>query len=201
MKNINHILSQACLLAVLFLAISCDDETTDTANLVDREKEIIEGHLAENGITDYEVTPNGVYYYTLKQGIGVQPPEGSLTLLGYEGRLPYGNIFDSSFLRDDTIKVQRGTGLISSSTFTQNCDTVDFDLGTVVCDTCPELNGSVIIGWVDAIENLIGDRKRFYIPSYLGYGVQGSGPIPGNSVLLFDIELYEFEEITEACQQ
>ncbi|HIG42050.1 MAG TPA: FKBP-type peptidyl-prolyl cis-trans isomerase [Gammaproteobacteria bacterium] len=48
----------------------------------------------------------------------------------------------------------------------------------------------VIAGWTEALQLMQeGDKWRLFIPSDLGYGEQTMGPIPGNSTLIFDIEL------------
>lgn len=48
----------------------------------------------------------------------------------------------------------------------------------------------LIKGWQEAIPNMkVGDRWTIYIPASLGYGAKLSGDIPGNSTLVFDIEL------------
>ncbi|MFT5779973.1 MAG: FKBP-type peptidyl-prolyl cis-trans isomerase FkpA [Crocinitomicaceae bacterium] len=54
----------------------------------------------------------------------------------------------------------------------------------------------VIVGWKKAIPTLKkGGKATFYIPSALAYGEQGTGPIiTANSVLVFDIELVDFQE-------
>lgn len=52
--------------------------------------------------------------------------------------------------------------------------------------------GDVIVGWqigVPLIQK--GGKIRLLIPSGLGYGQSGSGPIPDNAVLDFDIELVD----------
>ena len=53
--------------------------------------------------------------------------------------------------------------------------------------------GSLIEGWKIGIPLLKeGGAGTFFIPSVLGYGSQGSGSIPANSVIIFDIELVSF---------
>ena len=51
--------------------------------------------------------------------------------------------------------------------------------------------GQVISGWDEGIALLkVGDKARFVIPSYLGYGSQGAGGvIPPDATLIFDVEL------------
>lgn len=50
----------------------------------------------------------------------------------------------------------------------------------------------VIVGWTTALMDMqVGDRWEIYIPSELGYGETGSGSIPGNSTLIFDLDLAE----------
>lgn len=50
--------------------------------------------------------------------------------------------------------------------------------------------GDVIMGWQIGVPLIKkGGKIRLFIPSGYGYGQQGQGPIPSNSVLDFDIEL------------
>jgi FKBP-type peptidyl-prolyl cis-trans isomerase FkpA len=60
--------------------------------------------------------------------------------------------------------------------------------------------GQVIKGWQEAIKMLgKGGKGTFYIPSGLAYGERGAGAsIPANTVLKFDIELVDFEQILTA---
>ncbi len=72
-------------------------------------------------------------------------------------------------------------GTIFESSFETN-DSVTFPL-----------NG-VIRGWTEGVQLLsLGSTYKFYIPSNMAYGPRDTGPIPGNSVLIFKIELLGIE--------
>ncbi|HOI87039.1 MAG TPA: FKBP-type peptidyl-prolyl cis-trans isomerase [Lentimicrobium sp.] len=56
------------------------------------------------------------------------------------------------------------------------------------------LNG-VIPGWTEGVQLMKpGSKYIFYIPSALAYGDRGAGPIPGGSVLIFEVELISVEK-------
>lgn len=51
---------------------------------------------------------------------------------------------------------------------------------------------SVIKGWQEGIPYFLeGGSGKLLIPSAAAYGPQGNGPIPGNTVLIFDVTLIE----------
>lgn len=52
-----------------------------------------------------------------------------------------------------------------------------------------QVNG-VIEGWTEALQLMpVGSTYKLYIPHYLAYGTTDRHPIPGGSVLIFEIEL------------
>lgn len=52
----------------------------------------------------------------------------------------------------------------------------------------------VIKGWQEGLQYMVeGEKTRLFIPSTLGYGKSGSGPIPPAAVLIFDVELIEIQ--------
>lgn len=54
--------------------------------------------------------------------------------------------------------------------------------------------GSVIPGWSEAVSLMqVGSVWEVYVPSYLAYGSEGSGPVPKNAPLLFTVELIDFK--------
>lgn len=40
---------------------------------------------------------------------------------------------------------------------------------------------------------VVGEKIRLFVPSTLGYGKNGTGPIPPASVLIFEVELLEIQ--------
>jgi peptidylprolyl isomerase len=107
-------------------------------------------------------TPSGLKYLKVKSNpAGKLPVNGKEVKVHYTGFFTNGKIFDSS--------VQRGEAL-------------PFTLGI----------GQVIKGWDEGIALLREDEQaRLIIPYNLAYGIDGSGPIPPMSTLIFDVELIE----------
>jgi FKBP-type peptidyl-prolyl cis-trans isomerase len=52
----------------------------------------------------------------------------------------------------------------------------------------------VISGWIEALQLMsVGEKWIIYVPPALGYGAEQTGGIPGNSALIFEIELIAIE--------
>jgi len=96
----------------------------------------------------------------LKTGTGVEATTRKKVTVHYTGWLTNGTKFDSSKDRGDP--------------FT-------FALGA----------GQVIKGWDEGLMTMkVGGKRHLIIPAALGYGAAGRPPdIPGNSPLVFDVEL------------
>ncbi len=107
-------------------------------------------------------TSSGLYFIEDHKGDGRKAEPGSMVSVHYEGRLLDGTVFDSSFDRGEPI---------------------EFILG----------QGWVIPGWDEGIALMqVGGKARLIIPSHLGYGDRGAGPlIPAYSTLVFDVELVD----------
>ncbi len=85
--------------------------------------------------------------------------------------------------QQDSVTVKYKGYLLDGSVFDQTDDgeTAKFALS------------GLITGWQEGIPLLKkGGKGTFFLPSALGYGPYGSGPIPPNTVLIFDIELVDF---------
>lgn len=110
----------------------------------------------------FDKTESGLRYKMIQKGSGKQAENGKTVSVHYEGSLETGKVFDSSYPRKKPI---------------------EFRLG----------QGQVIEGWDEGIALLqVGDKARFVIPSYLGYGASGAGGvIPPNATLIFDVELMD----------
>lgn len=94
-------------------------------------------------------------------GEGEEVVEGDTVTVNYIGRLQNGEEFDNSY--------KRGTPF-------------SFTVG----------QGRVIKGWEEGLKGMqVGGQRIIVIPSDLGYGDSGYGPIPGKATLVFAIELLE----------
>ena len=56
-------------------------------------------------------------------------------------------------------------------------------------------DAGMIAGFTEGVQKMkVGDKAVLFIPSHLGYGERGGGPIPPNSDLIFELEMVEIQK-------
>ncbi len=173
--NMNKYLSYSLFALFSITIFSCEDENFQGGiQQSEREQIIIEAILAERDSIDpanYRITESGMYYYYIdEKPTNTVPGSNKLIEVDYKGKLPYGLTFDQGIF-----KMQGLTGKGVES----------------VGDSCTAFrNSGVITGWTEAIKILkLNEKAKFFIPSALAYGSTGSGGIPPNATLEFDMEI------------
>lgn len=58
-----------------------------------------------------------------------------------------------------------------------------------------QIGGRVIDGWNEGVQGMqVGGERQLVIPPELAYGASGTGPIPPNATLIFEIEMLEIQK-------
>jgi peptidylprolyl isomerase len=104
-------------------------------------------------------TPNGAYYRDLVVGTGPVIVNGDSVSVRYTGWLSNGTEFDSNVAAASPLTFQFGFARVIQG----------FDEGLVGAR--------------------VGTTRQLIIPPYLAYGPNDYGPIPGQSVLVFRVEV------------
>jgi len=103
------------------------------------------------------------YFIDLQPGTGDAIANGKQAAVYYRGWLTNGQLFDQSRAGSD--------GKLQAFTFTEG-------------------QHQVITGWEQALAGMkSGGVRLLIIPPSVGYGAAGQGSIPGNSVLIFQVQL------------
>jgi len=106
---------------------------------------------------------SGLQYIILKEGEGKTAKDGDTITVHYTGTLLDGTKFDSSIDRNQPLAIALG-------------------------------EGQLIPGWVEMLRLMKkGEKVKVWIPSNLGYGEHGNRVIPGNSMLIFEMELMDIK--------
>ncbi len=135
------------------------------------EKAQKESKIEDSIFTDYftrnnikpQKTASGLYYTISREGTGELPKPGQVMSVNYTGRFLEGKTFDSN---------------------------TDPDFHHPEPFPVPLGRGAVIKGWDEGLALLKnGTKAVLYIPSGLAYGSQGNSNIPGNTILVFDVEI------------
>lgn len=107
-------------------------------------------------------TASGLYYKDLAVGTGTTAAAGYTARVSYTGWLVNGAIFDASEGRTP-----------AWFEFLVN-------------------KGEVIKGWDEGVQGMkVGGKRQLVIPPDLGYGTGGSGAIPANAILVFEVTLLQ----------
>ncbi len=186
-------------MGLLLLLTSCSKEEAEAGEWDNwqQRNEVFFASLADSlsanptqwqRILNYSLNPSDsyntdkyVYVKKLEQGSGTDSPAYTDSVrIVYQGRLIPTINYSNGFIFDGTVS---GT----------------FSLATAA--TAKMVISSTVDGFATALQHMHrGDHWRVYIPSSLGYGDDGnnSGSVPGNSVLVFDLQLVDFSHAGEA---
>ena len=113
-------------------------------------------------VTKGTFTESGLWYYDVTPGTGTAANPGSTVKAHYTGWLVTGGEpFDTSYKNENPQPIQ-------------------FSLQ------------GVIPGWTEGVGSMkVGGKRYLVIRPELGYGAKSVGPIPPNSVLIFEVDLLE----------
>lgn len=156
------------VVSLVFVLSSCLKDkcpyTESNAKAPDSEVQKVEQYLESKGITALK-DPSGLYYIVEAAGSGKTPDVCSVVVVHYTGAFTNDQVFDKT----------------SSSP-------AMFQLG------------GLILGWQKGLKYIQpGGRIKLFVPPSLGYGNKdqiddnGNVVIPGNSILIFSLELVEVQ--------
>ena len=124
-----------------------------------------------------ETLSSGLQMLVLSKGNGAKPKNGSKVNVMYAGYLEDGTLFDSNYE-----EVARAYDMFNNKRLQGG--------GYMPIPMDYSTDSRLIAGFKEGLLLMnIGDKVRLFIPSHLGYGEQGGGPIPPNAGLVFDLEI------------
>lgn len=153
------------VIAVMLLAMGCStDNVLSYEDQMTKDLRLIDKYLDANGIVATK-DPSGLRLVVHEAGTGLMPTYTAKLTVKYVGKFLNGGVFDQSKLNANGLPNAFQTPL-----------------------------SGLISGWQIAFTKYIakGGKATLYIPSGLGYGQKGSGPIPPNSNIIFEVELIGF---------
>ena len=170
MDNVNSIAQGDLMDKVEIIRVGAAAEAFDAAAIF-AEKDAAQNKREEKAKADqasklaehtkgFSVTDSGLFYKIETEGKGAKPNKGQNVSVHYKGMLLDGNVFDSSYTRNEPLE------------FTVGVDHVipGWDEGIMLLNE--------------------GTKATFVIPSDLAYGAAGAGGvIPPNAALIFEVEL------------
>ncbi len=162
MRAVRH----ALLASVVALLSGCNGANTGTTAIIDTAVYTADPATSSFAaalnvsIATMTKTPSGLYFKDLATGSGATASAGYTVRVEYSGWLVNGVQFDTSVGKTPAY--------------------FEFLLNA----------GKVIKGWDEGVQGMkVGGKRQLVIPPDLGYGASGSGTIPGNAVLVFEVTL------------
>ncbi|MEY4925851.1 MAG: hypothetical protein RI894_287 [Bacteroidota bacterium] len=135
----------------------------DQATIFTQDKQKIADYIAKNNLSGVVTTETGLSYRITDNGTTATKPVSTSTVACYYK----GYLLDGSVF--DSYDRSKGAATVFSLS-------------------------RVIPGWTEGIPKINkGGKAQLFIPSKLGYGTSGTSGIPANSVLIFDVELIDFQ--------
>ncbi len=135
----------------------------DQSKIFEQDKQKIADYIAKNNLSGVTTTETGLSYRITDVGTSPSKPVSTSTVSCYY----------KGYLLDGTTfdEHNRNSGTPLSFSLSQ-----------------------VIAGWTEGIPKINkGGKAQLFIPSKLGYGTRATSGIPANSVLIFDVELIDFQ--------
>ncbi len=161
--------------SALAVAISCVSEEENLEVIFEQDKKKI-----ETFVQNFDVEHR-------RETVGESGVVLLITETNDTGRLPETR---------DTIRVDYTGYLLDGTVFDTSVKSVAEDEGMFnpnrPYEPFPVILGisRVIVGWQVALSRLReGEKATVLIPSFYGYGRDGNGPIPANTVLVFDMDV------------
>lgn len=131
----------------------------DNVDYAARDEATIQKYIADNKLTGFERQPSGLYVAITQPGTGALAQRNQWVSARYSASFLDGNVIDSN---------------------TASYSPLDFALG----------RNTMIPAWEEGFALLNkGAKATFLVPSGLAYRDIGTGPIPPNTVLRFDVEV------------
>jgi len=121
---------------------------------------------------------SGLEIYFINKGDGVQPKQGQIVNLYYQGYFSDGKIFDTNI---EEVAKEKGTWDSRRASDPRGYAPMQMPYS-------PE--AQMIAGFKEGVQQMkVGDKAILFIPSHLGYGERGRRPIPPNADLVFELDL------------
>jgi len=119
----------------------------------------------------------GVVMIFTEEGENTKPSSVDKVLVNYAGFFEDGRLFDTSWA-----EIAKANNAYNEQRDAQG--------GYQPFPMIYNETAGLVPGFREAMLNMnVGNKAKVFIPSYLGYGENGSGPIPPNTNLIFDLKI------------